>query len=278
VTETPDKTTRRGCLRFLGSAAVSAALLSAAPGAALTRPAAREGQPDPSADDYDVIIARLKFNYSLGPRAANWNVYPGADRYLLEELTKVVRCKVKLPPGCGGQAPGEGNDGQFNAVVTFDDADGMRRQPLLFLTGEGILKLTAAQQANVKRAVTEGGFLLIDDCVLAPSGDLLFQSAYKEMEAAFGKGSVVKIPKTHEIFHNVYDLGAIGLPYCQGKNHGAHAVFVGDRIAVFLSPTDIHCGWADRNHEWFPNPALGVHGYKEAIQMGINILMYVMSH
>ena len=52
-------------------------------------------------------------------------------------------------------------------------------------------------------------------------------------------------------------------------------MFLGDRLAVLLSATDIHCGWADRARAFFP---AGTIGYTESIQMGINIIMYAMSH
>jgi hypothetical protein len=44
-------------------------------------------------------------------------------------------------------------------------------------------------------------------------------------------------------------------------------------LAVFLSSTDIHCGWCDSNGFEF-----GRQNYEKAIQMGINIIMYAISH
>jgi len=106
---------------------------------------------------------------------------------------------------------------------------------------------------------------------------------------------VQRIPLEHEIFHNVYDLGDEGLPYMEhqnrvllpgmrqprqrglpymhGQNHGARGVFIGDRLAVFLSSTDIHCGWCDSHGFEFDKQ-----NYEKAIQMGINIIMYAISH
>ncbi|OHB74600.1 MAG: hypothetical protein A2Z25_16460 [Planctomycetes bacterium RBG_16_55_9] len=64
-----------------------------------------------------------------------------------------------------------------------------------------------------------------------------------------------------------------GLPIMQGQNHGARGVFIGDRLAVFLSSTDIHCGWCDSHGFTF-----GRHNYQKAIQMGINVIMYALTH
>jgi hypothetical protein len=273
------KTTRRQCLGYIGTAAAASAFGALALDAfGQTRPLPSPAPASLPDDEYDFLMTRVRFKMNVSGGLADWNVYPGAERYLLEEFSKIVRCKVKMPVNCAGANPLSGDENYFNAVVTLDDAERMSRYPFLFMTGEGSFTLPAGDRANLKRYIDEGGFVLIDDCVLSPSGDLLYQSAYAMLEQSFGSGSVVKIPNEHEIFHNVYDLGKIGLPHCQGVNHGARGVFAGDRLAVFLSSTDIHCGWVDRNHGWFPNPALGRHGYKEAIQMGINILMYAIAH
>jgi len=128
------------------------------------------------------------------------------------------------------------------------------------------------------------------------NGDTIFyKSSYALLEEVFGSGSVKRIPLEHEVFHNVHDLGETGLPFMQmrsptpifgprrptqtalphmhGQNHGARGIFVGDRLAVFLSSTDLHCGWCDSRGGVF-----GRHNYKKAIQMGINIIMYAISH
>jgi hypothetical protein len=95
------------------------------------------------------------------------------------------------------------------------------------------------------------------------------------------------IPNDHEVFNNVFDLSETGLPALQyggsiypagfsrphGQNHGARGVFIGDRLAIFLSSTDLHCGWCDSHGvEW------GNDGYRRTIQMGINIIMYALTH
>ena len=64
------------------------------------------------------------------------------------------------------------------------------------------------------------------------------------------------------------------MPYMHGQNHGARGFFVGDRLAVFLCSTDIHCGWCDSlGMEWG-----SIENYEKAIQIGINLIMYAMSH
>jgi hypothetical protein len=243
-------------------------------------------------DIYDFILPRVKFTalqrQGQGKGPDVWNVRPGGDANLLRRLSTVIRCKTKPIRGANNWQPQWASDGQLNAVVTFDRPEAIKRYPFLFMTGENYFEFTANQKHNLREYIMRGGFLLMDDCVVGSGGDFFYQSAFKTLEETFGRGAVRRVSAEHEVFHNVYDLGETalpsmeyirkgrrrsGLPYMHGQNHGARGVFIGDRLAVFLSSTDIHCGWCDSmGIEW------GRANFEKAIQMGINVIMYAISH
>lgn len=259
---------RRGFLKAMGVTAATAALSSL--------PAFGQflgfGSKPEDDKQYDFLMARVRYNSDQ--RVPDlWNVYPGADLNLLSELASVVRCKVKLPNRCSNESPQYGNENHFNGIMTFDDPTVCRKYPFALMTGEGSFILSQNQKENFKNYLRSGGFLLMDDCVYSDGkgGDFFYQSSYKTLEEIFGAGSVVRIPKTHEVFHNVFDFGDNGMPYMQGQNYGGHGLFIDNRLAVFLSPSDLHCGWT--TPYWF-----GHEKYKLSLQMGINIIMYAMSH
>ncbi len=268
-------------------------------GAALARVASAQRAPERSPsplddyDRYDFILPRVQFRElpykgrGMGPDT--WNVRPAADANLLRELSAAIRCRVKPVPGTMDWTPQAASPGQLNAVVTFDDLDRLRQYPFLFMTSENAFELTDRQKQNFVDYVKAGGFLLMDDCVVGTGGDFFYQCAYGLLENLFGRGSVRVIPREHEVFHNLYDLTATGLPWLHymggnhtldpgrgaphGLNHGARGLFLGDRLAVFLSSQDLHCGWVDsRGVEW------GLDGYRKSIQMGINIILYALTH
>ena len=219
---------------------------------------------------YDFLMPRVKF--SCDSRVGDiWSAYPGADRNLLQAFSSVVRCKVKLPPKCNGMHPHLGTEDQFNAVVDFTDLDELRRYPFLFMTAEGSFDLSDNKKDNLKRYIQEGGFLLMDDCVFNQSGDFFYQSSFRLLEEVFGREAVRHVPKGHEVFHNVYDLEQTGFPYMQGVNHGARGIFIDDRLAVFLSSTDIHCGWVRFS-------IIPPRTSELCLQMGVNIIMYALTH
>ncbi len=248
-------------------------------------------QPIDDLELYDFVMPRVRFvpqrRQGSGQGPDTWNVRPGGDANLLRYLSSVIRCRTKPITGANNWQPQYATQGQFNAVVTFDSMEQISKYPFLFMTGENYFKFNDNQKYNLKNYIMRGGFLLMDDCVVGNGGDFFYQSAYKMLEDTFGKGAIKHIPNEHEIFHNVYDLSDTGLPslnyihrrrprglpYMHGQNHGARGVFIRERLAVFLSSTDIHCGWCDSmGIEW------GRENYEKAIQMGINIIMYAMSH
>ena len=282
-----DNLRRRDFLKLAGGALLAAAGSSRAVNPSYHPDATQSDSTD--LDRYDFVMPRVRFvelpfrGHAKGPDA--WNVRPGGDANLLREFAKVVRCRVKPIEGAVDWNPQSGSEDQFNAVVTFDQPERLRHYPFLFMTSENQFELTADQKQNFKDYLTAGGFLLMDDCVVASGGDFFYTSSYLLLEELFGRGSVRIIPREHEVFHNVYELGDTGLPLLQrsggvpgfafphGQNHGARGLFLGDRLAVFLSSNDLHCGWCDSHGiTW------GLHGYRQTIQMGINILTYALSH
>jgi hypothetical protein len=227
---------------------------------------------------YDFVMPRVKLEplrqpgMGLGPDT--WNVRPGGDANLLLRLSSVIRCTTKPIPGASNWEPSLSPEGRhFNAVVTFDDIDRIKKFPFLFMTDENAFRLNQQQKDNLKEYIMRGGFIFMDDCVVGNGGDFFYQSACTLIAETFGNTAFKKIPNDHEVFHNVYDLSNIGLPYIKGQNHGARGLFLGERLAIFLSSNDIHCGWCDSlGMEW------PIQKYEQAIQMGVNIIVYAISH
>jgi hypothetical protein len=284
---------RRQFLQWTGRTILAGTALSGMAGAADVDRANRGPQID-DYDRYDFILPRVRLKETpykgRGMGVDAWNARPAGDANLLRELSAAIRCRVKPIPNTFDWEPQYAYDGQLNAVVTFDDLDALRKYPFLFVTTENSFELTERAKQNIKTYIKEGGFILMDDCVVGTGGDFFYRCAYSLLEELFGTGSVRPIPNEHEVFHNLYDLSATGLPwlhyigsnYAQartsggqphGQPHGARGLFIRDRLAVFLSSQDVHCGWSDSH-----GTVWGFDYYHKAIQMGINIVLYAMTH
>jgi hypothetical protein len=268
-----EKTTRRG---FLTTAALAAAATALPVNAfAAAAPSARGAKAAPAAQ-YDFLLPRVKFACEEGA-IDTWNVSPGGDQNLLREAAPTLNLKVKLLPGVTSYDPYYGDEEDFDAVVYLSNAEELKKYPLVFMTGEGRFDLDRNERRALWEYVTSGGMMLIDDCVL-DGGDAFFKSAHAILAELFGRSAVVVIPHGHEVFTNVFDLSASGLPRIGGIYHEAEGIFVKGRLGVFLSSTDLHCGWTDIEGRWYTERVNGDTPYAASIKMGTNIIKYAISH
>lgn len=205
--------------------------------------------------------ARIKFRTTDRVKD-RWDIHPGGDTFLLKMLKESTGLNV---------------DPTWYAAP-LDDLEELCKFPLLFMTTEGRFQFTERQQNNLVEYLKRGGFVFADDCVNKQGQlDGFFRDFKTKCEKLFNQ-PMVKLPNSHPIYHSFYDFPR-GLPYMQGINHGGHALFLEERMAVFLSPSDIHCGWKsaelihNNNPGWFSR-----YHSSNAIKMGINIMMYVMTH
>jgi len=202
--------------------------------------------------------ARVKF-VTTDKVKDEWNTWPNADIYLLQELKRRTGLNIDTTW----------------YVAPLEDLEEMCKYPFLFMTTEGRFEFTPLQQRNMAEYLKRGGFILADDCVDNEGGHLdgFFLDFKAKIEQLFGR-PMVKLPNDHEIYHSFYDMPN-GVPHVQGIQYGGHALFIDGRMAVFLTSTDIHCAWKclEGSTGWFdPNVC------REAVKMGINIMMYVMSN
>ena len=200
------------------------------------------------------IFPRLQFSVKDNT-PDRWNVGPVGDVNLRKKLMELSNINVSLEP----------------KVVRLGDFDDMCRHPFVFMTSEGYFDLIPKEEWNLREFLERGGFVLADDCVYNAREDRFFRDYVKLMNKLFPDNPVRKIPYDHEIFHVYYDFPA-GSPHMQGVPHGAHAVFERGtgRIMTHIDPGDLHCGWMMRY--W------GTEKCIQAVKMGINIIIYFLSH
>lgn len=221
-------------------------------------------------DSYDFLFARICNNNP------SWDYGPGGDKNLLEQLSDVLRVKVKLQPNVRDEYPEQGLSEHFNALVDLSSIEPMRKFPMLFMTGMGPYRLKTEESERLKEYVCGGGFVLMDECAHPRRADEFYQGSYLALVQLFGQEAVRPIPEDHEVYRSVYKISEPdfhrwkrgGVP-----SPGNTGVFIGDRLAVFLCDADIHCGWTDPRDSWIKRA-----DNEEGIKTGINIVAYAMGH
>ena len=200
-------------------------------------------QPAPS----EVTIARVKYG-----GGGDW--YSGEES--LPNLLQFARANTLLDI-----AP-------ENEVVELTN-DKLFQYPFLSLNGHGTVAFTGREADRLRRYLTNGGFLHIND----DYG--LDASIRREMKKVFPEQDFVAVPFDHPVY-NVHYAFPNGLPKIHehdGKPAQGLGLFHEGRLVVFYSyESDIGDGWEPEEVHHDPPEKR-----RAALQMGVNLLVYAMT-
>lgn len=160
--------------------------------------------------------------------------------------------------------------------------------PFLYLIepGHGFY-MTDEEVGNLRRYLDNGGFLMVDDFW----GEQEWNHFYQQIKRVYPDREPVELPLEHPIFHIVYDLkekpqvpsihswAGSGLSYERYDAEEVHyrAIFddAGRMVSIICHNTDLGDGWEreGENEEYFH-----MYSEKQAYPMGINIVVYAMTH
>jgi hypothetical protein len=141
--------------------------------------------------------------------------------------------------------------------------------PYIYMTGHGNVDFNAIQSSNLRKYLTSGGFLHIDDNYgLDPFIRL-------EIKKLFPKNEWVELPFDHEIYHQYYDFDS-GLPKIHQHDgqppQGFGIIHEGKLVVFYTYECDLGNGWEDASiHNDPPDVRL------KALKMGANILSYAFN-
>jgi hypothetical protein len=200
-----------------------------------------------------------------GPR---WSTdYPKADLQFISILQRVTNLGVY--------------EGQ-NAIRLNDP--NLRRFPFLYALEVGSMTMTDEEVAGLRAYLIAGGFLLIDDFW----GTWEWQNFEMEIRRVLPEYSIVDVPLEHPIFNMVYDIDeVVQVPAVNNAIYGGptwerdgyvpetRAIFDEDgRMMVMINwNTDLGDAW-----EWADNPYYPLQFSTYAFQMGVNFVVYAMTH
>ncbi len=158
------------------------------------------------------------------------------------------------------------------------------RYPFLYTVEVGYMALTEPEVEGLRRYLQAGGFLVIDDFW----GSYEFENFQAQMQRILPGHPIVDIPLDHPIFNCFYDVNEIvqvpnvgqgmqGGPTWESDGYypAVKGVFDEDgRLMVVINwNTDLGDAW-----EWAENPYYPLKFSTYAYQMGVNFIIYAMSH
>ena len=228
-------------------------------------------------DKAEWAFARLMF--PPGPlngyrgRDLDWHVgvslwtqdFPRADRHFSQAMRRLTRIQVR----------------SVEQPVNLDEGDA-GDWPWLYAVQVGEWGLTNQQAQAMREYLLRGGFFMADDF----HGAAEWGEFESRIRRAFPERPIVDIPDDDPIFHTVYDLNdryqvpgqahlRVGYKYADGK--GAHWRGIYDdqgRVMVAISfNSDLGDAWEWADDPWYPAKFSDL-----AIRLGVNYVVYAMTH
>lgn len=141
--------------------------------------------------------------------------------------------------------------------------------PYVYMTGHGNVVFNNSQAENLRKYLTSGGFLHVDD------NYGLDQFIRIEMKKVFPELDFIEIPFDYPIYHQKFDFDE-GLPKIHehdGKPPQGFGIIYEGRLVCFYSyESDLGNGWEDQSVYNDPQTIR-----LEALKMGANIISYVFT-
>ncbi|WP_367769262.1 DUF4159 domain-containing protein [Flavobacterium sp. WC2421] len=142
--------------------------------------------------------------------------------------------------------------------------------PFLHMTGHGNVIFNDAEVSNLKKYLSAGGFIHIDD------NYGMDQYIRKEIKKIFPNNELIEIPSTHPIFQKPFSFPN-GLPKIHehdGKRPQAFGIFIENKLVLLYSyECDLGDGWEDPEVHNDPIPVR-----EKALKMGANIINYIFNN
>jgi len=263
---------------LVAAAAASAAALHGLPEGAqrlLAAAAAPERKKGPGEDSH-LSVPKHNFYFSRAQYTANgvypgwkdWQTdYPKADRQFLVVLKRLATL--------------DAYEREF--AIRLDAAE-LRTHPFLYASEAGQMQLTEAEVAGLRQYLLAGGFLVVDDFW----GSQEWRAFETQMKRVLPEYRIVDLPLDHPLFHAFYDIEEIvqvpnvGQGVAGGPTHEQDGYIprvrgimdeAGRLLVVANWNTDMADAW-----EWAENPQYPLKYSTFAYQMGVNLIVYSMSH
>ena len=217
----------------------------------------------------EFYFTRLAYSGRMYMYRGSWSVdYPKADRQFMVGLKRLL-----------DQLDAYDYD---NARLATDPE--LYRFPFLYSVEVGYMVLSPEERDDLRRYLLAGGFWVIDDFW----GDDQWGNLERELSLLLPGYSIVEIPLDHPIFHCFYDVeeivqvpnvgqGRYGGPTWENGGYTPHVrgIFDDDgRLMVVINwNTDLGDAW-----EWAEDERYPVRFSHYAYQMGVNFVVYAMSH
>ena len=200
-------------------------------------------------------FTRLRYRSS-----SSWNHdYPRADRHLAFIVSDISTARVNT---------------KGSNVLDLDDPE-LFRHPLVYMSEPGFWDMTDADAHNLRRYLLKGGLILFDDFETTQ-----WHNMESQMRRVLPERRWIEIDVSHPVFHTFFDLKKIDYPHPMypGMVPTYKALFDGDDPAGRMLALANHDNDLAEYWEWSDTGFFGIDPTNEAYRIGVNYVIYSMTH
>ena len=194
--------------------------------------------------------------------------YPEADNNFIVGLREWAGTNLKIAP-------------RPEALEILDDR--IFDYPILYIVEPGFMDLSNEQAARLREYIMRGGFIFLDDFW----GEYEWQNVQEQFQKIVPELEIKELALSHPIFHAYLDVEEIvQVPNVYNAQRGITSekggvvpYYMGienknGRLVVFMARnSDLGDAW-----EWINDPSYPVKYGLPAYKVGINVVIYAMSH
>lgn len=225
----------------------------------------------PGPGDSEFVFARMVYSSGLrgGFRGGRWATdYPEADYKFMYGIKRLSGIRVKE---------------EENPVRIMDPA--LFDYPYLYVVEPGGMTLSEAEATQLREYFARGGFMHVDDFW----GLYERQNLINQMKKIFPDRDLEELPLSHEIFHTFFDVDHVEqIPNvgnaCRGgrtwedRSDTIPRIYgikddEGRVMVVITYNSDLGDAW-----EWMDEPCYPEPLSSQSYRMGLNFIIYAMSH
>lgn len=155
--------------------------------------------------------------------------------------------------------------------------------PLIYFVEPGFMELSTEQAARLREYILRGGFIFFDDFW----GEYEWENVQEQFHKILPEYEIKDLPLTHPIFHSFLDVEeVVQVPNIGNAQRGVTSekggvvpYYMGiedknGRLVAFIARnSDLGDAW-----EWINDPRYPVKYGLPAYKVGINVVIYAMSH
>ncbi len=152
----------------------------------------------------------------------------------------------------------------------------LQQYPFIYIVEAGQMALSDEETMRLRDYLLGGGFLMVDDFW----GEYEWEIFITQFRRAFPDRELVELSADHEIFRSFYEISELPrAPGRDGARDGEPRLWGlsdddGRLMAIVCHNYDFGDAWEHLDDPWYPREiSLG-----QAIPMGVNIVVYALSH